>query len=391
MKLEERLEEILKAAVKNGEAAGISVLVRKNGKDAAYAAYGCADASAGKKVERDTIFRLYSQTKPVTAAAVMLLCERGVIDLMDPAEKFLPGFRNQKVCDNGRLVPAERPVNIRDLLGMTAGLCYPDVDWAGQCAARVFDENQRMMDAGEPGWSTVEFCDRLGREPLAFQPGAHFRYSTCADILGAIAEVASGRRFSDLLREELFDPLGMKDTAFWVPEEKRSRFARCYVRGKDGLTEWTGRNLCCGDYSRAPAFESGGAGLVSTLDDYARFADMLLGEGETGGKRILSPESVRFMTSAQLMPAPQAEIWDSLWGFGYGKLMRVMLDPGQYAGFARRGEYGWDGWLGTYFANFPDEKMTILMMENTTDTGTATVTRKLRNAVLAAESRGEIG
>ena len=391
MKISERLETILKAAVENCEAAGISVLVRKNGQDRAYAAYGYADIGAKKSVERDTIFRLYSQTKPITAAAVMLLCERGIIDLMDPAEKFLPGFRDQKVCADGRLVPAVRPVNIRDLMGMTAGLSYPDADIAGQYAARVFDENQGMIAAGEKGWDTVEFCDRLGRQPLAFQPGAHFRYSSCADVLGAIVEVASGRKFSAFLEEELFVPLGMKDTAFWVPEEKRGRFARCYVRGAEGLTEWTGSNLCCGDYSRKPAFESGGAGLVSTLDDYARFADMLLWEGETGGKRILSPESVRFMTSPQLMPEPQGDMWDSLWGCGYGKLMRVMLDPGQFAGFARRGEYGWDGWLGSYFANFPEEKMTILMMENTTDTGTTTVTRKLRNAVLAAESMGEIG
>ncbi len=390
MKIEERLENILRAAVENREAAGISVLVRKDGQDRAYAEYGLADIGGGRKVSRDTIFRLYSQTKPITAAAVMLLCERGVIDLMDPAEKFLPGFRGQKVVEDGRLVNIDRPVNIRDLLGMTAGLCYPDIDVAGQYAAKVFDENQRMMDEGKPGWDTVEFCSRLGQQPLAFRPGAHFRYSTCADVLGAIVEVASGKKFSRFLEEELFAPLGMKDTAFWVPEEKRARFACCYVRGAEGLTEWTGRNLCCGDYSRAPAFESGGAGLVSTLDDYARFADMLLGEGEREGVRILSPESVRYMTAAQLMPAPQGDMWDSLWGCGYGKLMRVMLDPGQYAGFARKGEYGWDGWLGSYFANFPAEKMTILMMENTTDTGTATVTRKLRNAVLAAESRGEI-
>ncbi len=389
MKIGEKVGEILRDAVQDREAAGISVLVRKNGRDAVYAARGYADIEGRREILRDDIFRLYSQTKPVTAAAVMILLERGKIDLMDPVEKFLPGFRDQKVCRDGRLVPAERKVDLRDLMGMTAGLCYPDTDWPGQFAARVFDEDQRMMDQGLPGWDTVEFCDRLGRQPLAFQPGAHFRYSTCADVLGAVVEVVSGKRFSSFLEEEIFAPLGMKDTAFWVPEEKRSRFVRCYVRGRDGLTEWTGRNLCCGDYSRAPAFESGGAGLVSTLDDYARFADMLLNGGEACGKRILTPQAVRFMTSAQLMPGPQADMWDNLWGCGYGKLMRVVTDPGQFAGFARKGEYGWDGWLGSYFANFPEEKMTILLMENTTDTGTSAAARKVRNAVLAAESMGE--
>ena len=387
--LKDRVKKVLEDAVNNREAAGLSVLLKKNGQDVFCTQAGLADIGTGVPLQRDTIFRLYSQTKPVTAAAVMLLLERGLIDLLDPAEKFLPGFKGQKVWTEHGLVPAQRPVDLRDLLGMTAGLCYPAEDGPGQCAARVFDENQRMMDRGERGFGTVEFCDRLGREPLAFQPGSHFRYSTCADILGAVVEVVSGMKLSAFLRKEIFEPLGMRDTAFYVPEEKRSRFAACYVRTPEGLKEWTGRNLCCGDYSAEPAFESGGAGLVSTLDDYAAFADMLMREGQCDGGRILSPESVRFMTRSQLMPAQLNDMWDSLWGFGYGKLQRVMLDPGQFAGFAREGEYGWDGWLGTYFANFPKERITLLLMQNTTDTGTACVTRKVRNVILAAESRGE--
>ncbi len=389
MALTDQVTKVLEDAVKNREAAGISVLVRRNGREVLYAQAGQADLLSGKQIGRDSIFRLYSQSKPITSAAVMLLLERGKIDLMDPAEKYLPGFGNQKVWTEEGLVPVQRPVNLRDLLGMTAGLCYPGEDPAGQYAARVFDENQQLMDQGKPGYGTVEFCDRLGREPLAFQPGAHFRYSTCADVLGAVVEVVSGMRFSDFLEQELFEPLGMKDTAFYVPEEKRGRFVTAYMRTQGGLKEWTGRHLCCGDYSRKPAFESGGAGLVSTLDDYSAFADLLLQEGEYKGKRLLSPESIRFMTRAQLMPEPQSEMWDSLWGCGYGKLMRVMLDPGQYAGFARQGEYGWDGWLGTYFANFPCEKITVLLMQNTTDTGTSAAARKVRNVLLAAESRGE--
>ena len=389
MMLKDRVTEVLRDAVNNREAAGLSVLLRKNGQDVFYAQAGLADLGNGVPLRRDTIFRLYSQSKPVTAAAVMLLLERGMIDLLDPVEKFLPGFKGQKVWTENGPVPAQRPVDLRDLLGMTAGLCYPAEDGPGQCAARVFDENQRLMDRGEKGYGTVEFCDRLGREPLAFQPGAHFRYSSCADVLGAVVEVVTGMKLSAFLKKEFFEPLGMRDTAFFVPEEKRSRFAACYVRTPDGLKEWTGRNLCCGDYSREPAFESGGAGLVSTMDDYAAFADMLLQEGRYNDVRILSPESVRCMTRSQLMPMQLNDMWDSLWGFGYGRLQRVMLDPGQYAGFARPDEYGWDGWLGTYFANFPNEKITLLLMQNTTDTGTGCVTRKVRNVILAAESRGE--
>ena len=182
----------------------------------------------------------------------------------------------------------------------------------------------------------------------------------------------------------------MKDTGFWVPEEKQSRFVTCYKRIPGGLEPFSSLPLAVGDYSRRPAFCSGGAGLVSTLDDYAAFAQMLLSGGEHQGKRILRPETVKFMTQGQLLPAPLNDMWDSLKGYNYGKLMRVCEEPGRWAGVTRKGEYGWDGWLGSYFANFPQEQLTILSMQNTTDTGTSSAVRKVRNMVLAADSAGEI-
>ena len=390
MKLHDRITDILAAAVADRQCAGISVLVRRYGEEVLYTQAGMADIAAGRCVQRDSIFRLYSQSKPVTAAATMILVERGLIDLMDGVDKYLPGFRSPKVVDaQGNITPAYRAPWIMELLGMTAGLSYPGEDPAGQYAARVFDDAHAQILAGG-GIPTVEFMNRLGEQPLAFQPGTHWRYSTCADVLGAVIEVVSGKRFGDFLREEIFEPLGMVDTAFWVPESKQERFVTCYKRTSEGLKPWLDQNLACGVYSRDPAFESGGAGLVSTLEDYSHFADMLLNKGEYQGKRILSPKSVEFLTTPQLTDAVRRDLWDSLEGYNYGKLMRICDAPERMAGFAMKGEYGWDGWLGSYFCNLPEQGMTILSMQNTTDCGTSPYVRRVRNAVLAALSRGEI-
>ena len=390
MTLQAQVDSILTAAVRENQCAGMTVLVRRNGEDVLYAQAGLADIEAQKPISDDSIFRLYSQSKPVTAAATMILVERGLIDLMDGVDKYLPGFRSPKVVDaQGNVTPAYRAPWIMELLGMTAGLSYPGEDPAGQYAARVFEDAHAQILAGG-GIPTVEFMNRLGEQPLAFQPGTHWRYSTCADVLGAVIEVVSGKRFGDFLREELFEPLGMVDTAFWVPEDKRERFVTCYKRTPEGLRPWLDMNLACGVYDRDPAFESGGAGLVSTLEDYSHFADMLLNKGEYAGKRILSPASVEFMTAPQLTQNVRRDLWDSLDGYNYGKLMRICDEPERMAGLAVRGEYGWDGWLGSYFCNMPDQGITILSMQNTTDCGTSPYVRRVRNAVLAALSRGEI-
>ena len=390
MNLQAQVDSILSAAVRENQCAGMTVLVRRNGEDILYAQAGLADIGTQKPISDDSIFRLYSQSKPVTAAATMILVERGLIDLMDGVDKYLPGFRSPKVVDaQGNITPAYRAPWIMELLGMTAGLSYPGEDPAGQYAARVFEDAHAQILAGG-GIPTVEFMNRLSEQPLAFQPGTHWRYSTCADVLGAVIEVVSDKRFGDFLREELFEPLGMVDTAFWVPEDKRERFVTCYKRTPEGLKPWLDQNLACGVYDRDPAFESGGAGLVSTLEDYSHFADMLLNKGEYAGKRILSPASVEFMTAPQLNDAVRRDLWDSLDGYSYGKLMRVCVEPERMAGLAVRGEYGWDGWLGSYFCNMPEQGITILSMQNTTDCGTSPYVRRVRNAVLAALSRGEI-
>ena len=383
MNLQEKLSACLRQAVENHEAAGVSLLILKDGRELCHVREGYADIAAGKPLQRDSIFRLYSQSKPVTAAAAMILADRGVIDLMAPVDQYLPGFANPRVVEaDGTVRPALRAPWIIDLLGMTSGLCYPDVDPAGQYADCVFQEDQKQIAAGG-GMDTLTFCNKLGELPLAFNPGTRWRYGTSADILGAVIEAASGKRFGDFLREEIFEPLGMKDTAFWVPEEKQDRLVTCYRRVPGGLEEFSSLHLAVGRYDRDPAFESGGAGLVSTLDDYAAFARMLMNGGTADGRRILSEAAVRFMTTPQLNETLRKDLWENLSGYNYSCLMRVCDHPGRAVLFTEKNEYGWDGWLGTYFANLPEQKITFLLAQNVTDAGTTAVTRKCRNILSA--------
>ena len=288
MSREERLQAKITEALEKGIEEGLlpcgNVLLVREGKVICYAEAG-KDPGTGAPVQRDTIFRLYSQTKPITSAAVCLLMERGVIDMNDPVEKYLPGFEHPQVLrEDGSLEPANRSVTLMDLMGMAAGLCYPMDDAPGKYAAELFERNQAEMDTGRPGLSTVEMANEIGKLPLAFHPGTGYRYSTCADVLGAVVEVADGRSYSRFLKEELFDPLEMADTGFWVPEEKLNRLVTCAARSPEGIRVMECRHLNVGNYTREPAFASGGAGLVSTLEDYRHFAGMLLNSGKYHGE-----------------------------------------------------------------------------------------------------------
>lgn len=383
----DRLRQTMQRAVSEKLIAGMNLLAIQDGQELCYCQAGFADVTRQRPFNRDTIFRLYSQTKPVTAAAAMILMERGLIDLQQPVSDFLPAFREQKaLADGGQLLPT-RPVFIKDLLNMTSGLVYPNGESAaGVHAQAVFDEAGRRLHTNSP-MTTLELANALARGPLAFLPGSSWHYGTSADVLGALIETVSGMRFGEFLEKELFAPLGMADTAFWVPKEKRERLANPYetVSQADGtlaLRRYTGEHLAIQNgMEKPPAFESGGAGLTSTIDDYKKFAQMLLREGELEGVRILQPRTVRFLRGGQLMACQQKafEQWIGLEGFSYGNLMRVCKNPGQVSFFVSPGEYGWDGWLGCYFANFPQERLTLLMAMQKTGAGTFSLTRELRN------------
>lgn len=384
-----RLQWILDDAVARGEIPGAILMVRKEGKETVYLESGYADIEAKKPVSRDSIYRLYSMSKPITATAVMILVERGLIDLADPVCRYLPGFCGQMVAAaDGHVEKPWRDVTIQDLVNMTSGLVYDGNHLTGKQTESLFAEVIQGLDEGEGGaYGTVEIANRLGQIPLAFQPARSWCYGTSADVAGALVEVVSGMRFGDFLEKEIFTPLEMVDTGFWVPEEKQSRLVKTYEcnEGKPSLL-YTGNHLGIRNaMDRRPAFESGGAGLVSTIDDYSHFAQMLLNGGSYKGKQILSPAMVRFMTG-HVLSAEQQEVFERegmawLEGFSYGNFMRVLVNPGRSTTLGSKGEYGWDGWLGCYFTNAPQDQMTILMMTQKKDSGTFRMTRLLRNTI----------
>lgn len=384
----ERIRAVIRESIGNREMAGCSLLLIRDGEEILYCEDGLADREANVPIRRDTLFRIYSMSKPVTAAAAMILLERGVIDLMDPVSKYIPGFRNQLVADGDKLVPAEREVTIKHLLSMTSGLVYEGADRAGQDTLAVFREIEGRLFGNEP-MSTMDVANRLGACALKFQPGQSYEYGSSADVMGAVIEAASGMRFGEFLRRELFEPLGMEDTGFWVPADKRSRLAKTYAVNDNGELElYTGNHLgILHQMDRPPAFESGGAGLVSTIDDCAKFAAMLMNGGAANGIRILQPGTVEFLASPSLNDAQLRRFEEKhphKVGYNYGNYMRVMTDPGRAVTLGSAGEYGWDGWLGTHFSNNPRERLTLLMMTQRKDGGALSVTRKVRNIVFSS-------
>lgn len=372
--------------IKLGRIAGANICVMKENKEVYYREFGLADIDRKIPVKRDTIFRMYSMSKPVTAAAVMLLFERGMIDLYDPVSKYLTTFQKPKVLTEKGLVDAKREVTIQDLLNMTSGVVYPDDNIpAGIKMKEIFDRCTDKALQGKP-MSTVEFILEVGKCPLAFHPGDQWRYGSSADVLGALIEVVSGKRFGEFLKEEFFEPLGMVDTGFYVPEEKWNRFAENYEYSEEEkkLFPYRGYNLALVDFKKQPGFESGGAGLVSTIEDYKKFALMLLNDGIYEGKRYLGRKTIEFMRMNQLTKEQlKSYDWDNLRGYGYGNLMRVLQNPALAATNASVGEYGWDGWTGNYFTIDPVEKLVFLYFFQRCGAGTSD-TRKLRAMAFAA-------
>ncbi len=383
----ERLNEVAQEMVDTGFIAGVNCMVIQHGKELCYYEAGYRDMAAGKKMTRDTIFRLYSMSKPVTSAAVMILLQEGKIDLLDPVFKYLPGFQNQYVIDKGITYPVVRPMTIQNLLNMTSGLVYLGEGNAAEVrCGQLIDEIIAKLDTDQ-ALTTVEIANRVGQLPLAFQPGENWQYGLSADILGALVEVVSGMRFGEFLEKRIFAPLGMEDTAFYVPQEKQDRLSKVYRALPEGLVEEHFSHLGIHNSMEGqPAYEAGGAGLASTIDDYAKFNLMLLHNGSYNGAQILTPQTVKFMTTAHVTPKQQrgVDTWESLAGYTYGNLMRILDRPEQAAGLGSKGEYGWDGWLGTYMMNDPVHELTFLMMQQKADSGTTEYTRKMRNVMFSA-------
>lgn len=386
--MRKKILSLLEEAVRRGETAGANVLVLRNGEEKAYCQAGYADLEKKRPFARDTILRLYSQTKPVTAAAAMLLVSRGRLDLGAWLSDYLPEYAAPTVNGDGTARAAKNPLTVGHLLNMTSGIPYPDGETeGGRKSGAVFWELENRLFSDDP-MTTAEFAEKMASVPLCFEPGERFQYGASADILGAVIERASGMAFRDFLAENFFEPLEMADTDFYVPAEKASRLARAYDDEGNGLVETRTNHLGL-RYERdvIPAFQSGGAGLCSTLDDYARFAGMLLNDGEYKGKTILPRAAVRRLTRGGLGESQKRDLirgFGWLGGYGYGNLMRICDDESKTFLLSSEGEYGWDGWLGTFFSNEPKHGITLLFGTQRIGVGkTGTLARQIKNIVMS--------
>lgn len=383
----EYLSDVINKEIEEGQISGASTAVVKDGNVIFRKEYGYADIEKEKKMSDDTIFRLFSLTKPITAAAAMILFERGLIDLESPVKKYINGYDNMFVIKNGEYIPANCDITIHHLLNMSAGMVYGG-DWceSGAEMQKLFDELKIRMADGEE-ITTLQIAELLAEKPLMFHPGESWTYGTCADVMGAVIEKVSGMRFSEFLKKEIFTPLEMNDTGFYIPEDKYDRLAQIYYydEAEKKSKVFNDFHLLLTDYKKPPSFESGGAGLVSTLDDYIKFAGMLLNKGEYNGKRILGRKTVEYMCSNQMTDRQMPALYyGATKGYGYGNYMRILTDKAAASTNASLGEYGWDGWTGDYVTISPEDNMIFLYFIQRCGTGCNETTRKLRQIVYGA-------
>jgi len=356
--------------VTDGRLAGWQLAITRGGKLVHSAGHGLLDIAAGTPVRPDTIWRIYSMTKPIVSVAAMLLWEEGAFELRDPISRFLPEFAGVKVWHGGTAVnpvlePLMKPIEMWHLMTHTSGLTY------GFMYSHPVDDLYRRagFDFGVPqNDDLATICQRIAALPLLFQPGAEWNYSMAIDVLGRIVEVISGQTLDEFLRTRLFDPLEMVDTGFSVPEDDAERLATLYTaHTRTGLAipvPGAGKAAL-----KAPAAFMGGGGLVSTTSDYLNFASMLRNEGEFGGTRLLSPRTVRYMTQNHLPgDADLSEYGRPLFsettydGVGFGLLGSVTIDPVKAKVPGSIGEYGWGGAASTTFWVDPVEDLTCVFM-----------------------------
>lgn len=352
----ERIEPVMQDYVERGVFPGMTVAVARHGQLVYFKSFGFADLQSRKPVTEDSIFRIYSMTKPVTATAVMILFEEGKFMLDEPVSKYIPSFKDVKVYrpeGSNESTKPSREITIRDLLRQTSGLGY---GWEDDPVSQAY-QKANLFD---PNTTLEQMVDKLTKLPLYFDPGTQWKYSVAIDVLGRLVEVWSGQTLADFFRQRIFEPLGMKDTAFSVPSAKVARFTNCYRFTEDGKLE----PLPDAFSSYAPENKhlySGGGGLVSTAADYLRFAQMLANGGELDGVRILGPKTIRLMSVNQLPDGVTAP-WDKLQGHGYGFAMSVLTDIAKSLTVGSVGDFGWDGAASTYFRIDPKEDLVILLM-----------------------------
>jgi CubicO group peptidase (beta-lactamase class C family) len=362
----ERLHALIQEEIDQKKIAGAVTLLARHGKVVDYRAYGLRDIAGKVRMTTDTIFRDYSMTKPATGVAMMILYEQGKWMPSDPISKYIPEFAHLKVFNgvdaDGKMIlvdPDHAPI-MRELMTHTAGFSYGN----GNTAADAMYHNLGVRQAA----NLQDMIDRLAKIPLLYQPGKGWVYSMSMDIEGYIVEKLSGQSLPDFMRDQIFAPLGMKDADFYVPPDKRRRFATLYQTGPEGdLIPDTTNAGGMGDFSTLPNAPSGGGGLVSSTEDYYRLAQMLANGGELDGARILAPSTVKLMTSNHL----PAELLTGQFrgglhvmrpGFGYGYNCAVVFDPLAANLSDGKGTFLWDGAAGTWFWVDPANDIVFVAM-----------------------------
>ena len=353
--------DTLSRFVSSGDIAGCAVRIMRNDEVCFEGSFGYADIENKVKMSSEnTIFPIASMSKVITVAGIMQLYEQGLFKMWDPVSAFLPGFKNPKVAKEKpdgsvEIVDAKGEVTMRQLFTMTSGVPYA---WDDTAAGRIrIEKEKEYRESGKALPGTVEYANLVGQLPLAFEPGEKWMYGFSIDVLGAVIEVLSGKPLGEYLKENIFDPLGMRDTGFFVPAEKHGRIATLYHINENMKPEKR-------DYkSGKPDFESGGGGLFSTVGDYSRFAQMLLHGGTLDGARILGRKTVNLISTDHLTPQQRvSDSWDTQRGYGYGLGVRVMTNP-EFAGInGSVGEWGWDGAFGNWFCVDPKENLTCVYL-----------------------------
>jgi|HubBroStandDraft_1064217.scaffolds.fasta_scaffold61414_2 CubicO group peptidase (beta-lactamase class C family) len=364
----ENLHELMQQVVDRKQIAGIVTILARHGKVVDYRTYGYRDLESKAPMTKDVIFRDFSMTKPVTGVAMMILYEQGKWLPSDPISKFIPEFAHLKVYDgvgaDGRmiLVEPDHPPTMAELMTHTAGFTY------GLFGDTPVDKLYREAKPLASN-NLQEMIDKLAKLPLLYQPGKGWTYSVSMDIQGYIVEKLSGKTLPEFDRENIFNPLGMKDAGFYVPEDKRQRFSTVYDTGSNGelVTSQRGPGGKSGDYAAEPTMPSGGGGMVSTAEDYYRFAKMLADGGELNGARILAPSSVRLMSSNHVpagLLTGQFGIGNAVMrpGFGYGYDCAVEFDPAEANLPDGKGTFQWDGAAGTWFWIDPTNDVVFIGM-----------------------------
>jgi CubicO group peptidase (beta-lactamase class C family) len=362
-----RLDRLARRYIDSGRVQGIVALIARNGRIAHLGAYGWADRESSRRMTTDALFRIASQSKALTSVAAMILVEEGRLALGEPVARYVPSLARPMVAertDTGRaLVPARRPITIRHLLTHSAGISYGTdsllaATYRGAGLGPAAGYGWYFADKAEP---ICESIDRLGSLPLAAQPGERWVYGYSTDILGCVVERASGQSLDAFLRTRILEPLRMRDTYFFVPTAKRERLTTVYAADTTGrLARAADGAWGQGHYADGPRVSfSGGAGLVSTAGDYARFLQMLLDGGELDGVRILSPKSVELMTvdhSGALYRQP---------GMGFGLGFEILEDPGEAGRYGSPGAWGWGGAYHSSYRVDPRERMVMVVLTQT--------------------------